>query len=136
MPSKKKVSNTKKEIKKVDSIKKEPVVEKKQSKKNSFIKSVQKRDGKVVSFDLDKIVDAINKAMLASGEGSSKEAEIIANSVLMELAKIAKKHKNFIPTVEGIQDTVEQELMLSDFVKTSKNYRMAPKRPKQECRPF
>ena len=40
----------------------------------------------------------------------------------MELVKITKKHKNFVPTVEGIQDTVEQQLMLSDFVKTSKNY--------------
>ena len=121
MPSKKKVQSSKKEIKKVVEKKEEVVLEKKTSK-NIFIKSVIKRDGIAVPFDLDKIVNAINKAMLASGEGSMKEAEMVANRVTMEIVKIAKKYKNFIPTVEGVQDTVEQELMLSDFVKTSKNY--------------
>jgi ribonucleoside-diphosphate reductase alpha chain len=121
MPSKKKVSITKKQNKKVVDTKKEVLPEKKQNK-NSFIKSVQKRNGEVVPFDLEKIINAINKAMLASREGSLKDAEIIANRVMMEVVKITKKYKNFIPTVEGIQDTVEQELMLSDFVKTSKNY--------------
>lgn len=116
--SSKKMKNT---SKKVVEVKKEALSDKK-NKKNSFIKSVQKRNGEILPFDLDKVVNAINKAMLASAEGSLKEAEIVANTVLMELVKITKKHKNFIPTVEGIQDTVEQQLMLSDFVKTSKNY--------------
>ena len=120
MPSKKKVLSVKKEVKKVVA-KKEEVSEKKVNK-NIFIKSVLKRDGVTVPFELDKIVNAINKAMLASGEGSLKEAETVANKVASEIIKIAKKYKNFIPTVEGVQDTVEQELMLSDFVKTSKNY--------------
>ena len=121
MASKKKVLKVKKEVQKVIVKKEEVLVEKKPSK-NIFIKSVIKRDGVVVPFDLDKIVNAINKAMLASSEGSMKEAEMVANRVTMEIVKIAKKYKNFIPTVEGVQDTVEQELMLSDFVKTSKNY--------------
>lgn len=121
MPSKKKVSSVKKSIEKV-SIKNSPVSEIKKPNKNIFIKSVQKRDGTIVPFDLEKVVNAINKAMLSSDEGSPKEAELVANGVLMELVKIAKKHKNFIPSVEGIQDTVEQELMLSDYVKTSKHY--------------
>ena len=121
MASKKKVLKAKKENIKVAEKKQEVVVEKKISK-NIFIKSVLKRDGVIVPFDIDKIMSAINKAMLASGECSTKEAEMVANRVLMEVVKIAKKYKNFIPTVEGIQDTVEQELMLSDFVKTSKNY--------------
>lgn len=121
MASKKKVLKIKKEVQKVIEKKEEVLVEKKPSK-NIFIKSVIKRDGVAVPFDLDKIVNAINKAMLASGEGSMKEAEMVANRVTMEIVKITKKYKNFIPTVEGLQDTVEQELMLSDFVKTSKNY--------------
>jgi len=121
MPSKKKTTQKTKKISKVvkrDSSKNDN----KKHFKNSFIKSVQKRDGTIVPFDLEKVTNAINKAMLASNEGSQKEAEMVANSVLMELVKIAKKHKNFIPSVEGIQDTVEQELMLSDYVRTSKNY--------------
>jgi len=121
MPSKKKVSSVKKNVKRVVT-KNSPVAETKKSIKNIFIKSVQKRDGTIVPFDIEKVTNAINKAMLSSGEGSSKEAELVANGVLMELVKIAKKHKNFIPSVEGIQDTVEQELMLSDYVKTSKHY--------------
>ncbi len=121
MPLKKKVSVAKKEIKKVVDTKIEVAIEKK-IVKNSFIKSVQKRDGVIVPFDIEKVTSAINKAMLASGEGSQKEADMVANRVLMEIVKIAKKYKNFIPTVEGVQDSVEQELMLADFVKTSKNY--------------
>jgi len=120
MPSKKKISNTKKEPIKV-ATKNQKVIEKKNSK-NIFVKSVLKRDGSIVSFDVDKITNAINKAMLASAEGSMKDAEMVANRVIVELTKIAKIHKNFIPDVEGIQDMVEQELMLSDYVKTSKNY--------------
>ncbi len=121
MPKKIKVSSAKKEMKKVVDTKKEIEKGIKQTK-NGFIKSVQKRDGVVVPFDIEKITNAINKAMLASGEGSEKESEMVANRVMMEIVKIAKKYKNFVPTVEGIQDSVEQELMLADFIKTSKNY--------------
>ncbi|MEA3399129.1 MAG: ATP cone domain-containing protein [Patescibacteria group bacterium] len=92
------------------------------SSKNVFIKSVQKRDGTITPFNLKKISDAINKAMLATGEGDTKEAEKIANKVLTELNKIKKKHKNFVPTIEGIQDAVEQKLMDFGFGKASKNY--------------
>jgi ribonucleoside-triphosphate reductase len=117
MPSKKKKVSSKK----VSASTKEIELVKKVSKDN-FIKSVQRRDGSIVPFDLEKIGNAINKAMLAAGEGSPKDALAVANRVLMELSRIAKHHKSFIPTVEGIQDTVEQELMLADYVKTSKNY--------------
>jgi len=121
MPSKKKVLKVKKGIKKVD-VKNEVVPALKKEVKNIFIKSVIKRDGVSVPFEIEKITNAINKAMLASGEGSMKEAEMVANRVMMEIVKITKKYKNFIATVEGVQDTVEQELMLADYVKTSKNY--------------
>jgi hypothetical protein len=60
---------------------------------NIFIKSIQKGVGTIVPFDTEKIVNAINKAMLASGEGSNKEAEMVANRVLMEVVKITKKYK-------------------------------------------
>ncbi len=117
MPSKKRVSNVKKVASKKVSVTVTKIIS-----KNNFIKSVQKRDGTSVPFDIEKIVNAINKAMLAGSEGSPKEAEKVANRVVMELVKITKRHKNFIPTVEGIQNTVEQELMLANYVKTSKNY--------------
>ncbi len=86
------------------------------------VKSVQKRDGSIVPFDVSRVVNAINKAMIATGEGSEKEAELVAHKVHAELIRIIKRYKNFVPTVEGIQDTVEKELILSDYVKTAKAY--------------
>lgn len=93
-----------------------------ETKISSIVRSMQKRNGSVVAFDLEKIVNAINKAMVSTGEGSLEEAELVANKVLGELVKISKKFKNFVPTVEGTQDIVEKELILSDYVQTAKHY--------------
>jgi len=87
-----------------------------------LIKSLKKRDGQIVPFDLSKITGAITKAMTVVGEGSVEEAELVANKVLSELVKIGKKFKDFVPDVEGIQDIVERELILSEYVKSSKEY--------------
>ena len=87
-----------------------------------LVKKIQKRDGSVVPFDVNKIKTAAYKSMLQTGEGSEKEAGLVANKVYSELLRITKKHKNFIPTVEGVQDEVEKELILSDYVKTAKAY--------------
>jgi ribonucleoside-diphosphate reductase alpha chain len=94
----------------------------KKKEEQVFIANVQKRDGIMVPFDLSIIVGAINKAMIQTGEGSEKEAELVANKVYAELVRIVNKHKTFVPTVEGIQDTVEKELILSEYVKTAKAY--------------
>ncbi len=87
-----------------------------------LIKSIHKRDGTIIDFDLSKITNAINKAMTVTGEGSPEEAELVANKVLGELVKIAKKFKDFMPDVEGVQDIVERELILSEYVKSAKEY--------------
>ncbi len=118
--------STKKSVKKVTEkkslgAKKSPSKTKKVSK-NIFIKSVRKRDGEIVAFDLEKITNAINKAMLATGEGTKNDAFSVAKKVLAELEKKAKENKGFIPKVEEIQDIVETQLILADYVKTSKSY--------------
>jgi ribonucleoside-diphosphate reductase alpha chain len=92
------------------------------NKKDLLVKSVQKRDGQKVPFDLEKIVSAIHKAMLVTGEGSLEEAELVATKVFADLVRISKKFKDFVPTVEGIQDSVEKELILAEYVKTAKEY--------------
>jgi ribonucleoside-diphosphate reductase alpha chain len=95
----------------------------KQSAKILGLKKVQKRDGYTTEdFDLEKITNAIYKAMQACDEGSYQEAELIANKILTELVRICRRYKNFMPTVEGIQDAVEKELILNDYVKTAKSY--------------
>jgi ribonucleoside-diphosphate reductase beta chain len=83
---------------------------------------IMKRDGRLVDFDIYKIVDAIHVAMKASEEGSKEEAKLVAEDVLCELAQLKKKHSEFTPSVEGIQDHVEKALIKGDYAATAKSY--------------
>lgn len=98
----------------------------KNSNKKEFTKinSVRNREGVVIPFDLSKIIDAINKAFLATQEGDEKSAREVATKVFHKLIHIKKEKndKKFIPTVEMIQDLVEAELMDLDFYQTAKSY--------------
>src|SRR3989344_2349553 len=87
-----------------------------------YLPQIQKRSGAIVPFEFPKIVSAIEKAMVASNEGSADEAVVVAHKVAGEMMRIAKTYKNFLPTVEGCQDEGERQLMLSDYVSASKNY--------------
>ncbi len=91
-------------------------------KQDSLVRRIQKRDGGIVPFELEKITQAIFKAMDQSGEGSYEEAQVVAQKVRAEIVKISKSFKHFVPSVEGVQDLVEQQLILSNYVKTSKHY--------------
>ncbi len=72
------------------------------------IKRIVKRDGTEVDFDVTKISRAIYKAMLSVKAGSMKEADEVADKVVREVEK-----ETLRPTVEQIQDHVEQVLMAS-----------------------
>lgn len=99
------------------------VVESKETKRyRELIPQIEKRDGRLVSFNFEKVVEVIHKAMLAANEGSVDDATLVAHQVSGELARFAKKYKNFLPTVEGIQDSVEKQLMLNDFTAAAKAY--------------
>ena len=86
------------------------------------VPQIEKRDGRLAPFDFDKIAEAIAKAMAAAQEGGTEDATLVAHQVAGELARFSKKYKTFLPTVEGIQDSVEKYLILNDFVKTAKSY--------------
>ena len=86
------------------------------------IKKVRKRNGQTVAFDIEKIVNATYKAMLAAGEGGEKEAIKIAEKVYLELLKMNANGENVIPEVEQIQDLVEKHLIFADFAQTTKAY--------------
>ncbi|MBI5400996.1 MAG: ribonucleoside-triphosphate reductase [Candidatus Yonathbacteria bacterium] len=90
--------------------------------RQSPVASVRKRNGEVVPYDIEHVTNAVFKAMRSTGEGQRKEAEYIARKVESELKRISKLVKDFVPTVEGIQDVVEKELILEEFVKTAKGY--------------
>ncbi|MCH7529682.1 ribonucleoside-triphosphate reductase [Patescibacteria group bacterium] len=85
-----------------------------------FVPKINKRNGEIVDFDFEKISNAIQKAMIVGKEGSRKEAELVAHKVVGDMVRIAKKYRNFLPTVEGAQDEVERQLILSDYVATAK----------------
>lgn len=84
-----------------------------------MIKSIKKRDGRVVLYNEDKIAQAILKAMQASGEGDASDAAGVANSVEASLEKLCGSTP---PTIEQIQDQVEKDLMSAGFEETAKKY--------------
>ncbi|MEI6281044.1 MAG: ATP cone domain-containing protein [bacterium] len=94
----------------------------------SKIKSIRKRSGEVIPFDLEIISRAIFKAFEVSGEGGEMESYKVANSVFRTLLdlrdKLVAEHKGakFLPTVEIVQDFVEKELMTNGFTDTAKKY--------------
>ncbi len=79
---------------------------------------IKKRDGRIVPFDKRKIAAAVLKAMEAVKEGSKEDAEIIANEVVSSLKKAGKT----LPSVEEVQDLVEEILMKKGYYKVAKAY--------------
>ncbi len=86
------------------------------------LNTIIKRDGSVVPFDANKITHAVEKAMRAANEFRSGAPEKIAKAVSKRLIVEKARKTNFTPTVEGVQDLVETELMLSKFLATAKAY--------------
>ena len=86
------------------------------------IKEVMKRNDSVEPFDKTKITAAVEKAMDASGEGSSKDAIVIMEKVVKILEGIKERDVKYIPSIEGIQNVVEEVLMASEFYQTGKAY--------------
>ncbi|MFZ3015528.1 MAG: ATP cone domain-containing protein, partial [Minisyncoccia bacterium] len=88
------------------------------------IKNIRNREGEIIPFDLNKIVDAVNKAFAVTSEGGEKDSEGVAKKVLSKLNNIEteSKESEFIPTVERVQDFVEAELMDLGFHQTAKAY--------------
>ncbi|MFP4111620.1 MAG: ribonucleotide-diphosphate reductase subunit beta [Candidatus Woesearchaeota archaeon] len=86
------------------------------------ITQVKKRDNTIKTFDKDKISSAVQKAMDASKEGSFEDSNKIMEQVVEILEGIKQKDSKYIPSIEGIQNIVEEVLMRSNFHKTAKSY--------------
>jgi ribonucleoside-triphosphate reductase len=80
---------------------------------------IRKRDGRVVGFDSAKITAAIGKAGRATGEFDLAVAAALCEKVL---AALPARIRGDIPTVEGVQDVVEEVLMDSPYRRTAKAY--------------
>ena len=71
-----------------------------------FIEKVQKRNGSIAPFDFSRIVNALfTKRCLLLERGLKKKRRSSPIKFWADLVRIVKKFKNFVPTVEGIQDT-------------------------------
>ena len=86
----------------------------------SHIKEVVKRDGRIVPFDKRKIEDVIYRALTITGEGGKKRSRELAVKTVILLNRRFKKNEK--PSVEQIQDTVEEILILENLVETAKAY--------------
>lgn len=78
-----------------------------------------KRDGRVEDFRAEKITAAVRKAGEATGEFSGEMAEQLTLRVLTIMDQMIKEYP---PSVEEIQDIVEEVLLTSPYKKTAKAY--------------
>ncbi len=99
-------------------------MQKEENDKVMFIKQVVKRTGEVGDFDRAKIVEAIEKAIVAvEGKGNAQKAEYLTQRVEEKLAMfLATRHANSIPAIEEIQDIVETVLIEQNEVPVAKAY--------------
>ena len=81
--------------------------------------SVLKRSGALVSFDAGKIRSAVERAGAATGEFANAEAQLLA----MQAVKVlAHRFAARTPSIEEIQDVVEQVLILANHFATARAY--------------
>ena len=85
-----------------------------------MVESIIKRDGRAVDFHQEKIAEAVEKAFRASGAMQPRGvADGIAERVV---EKIESGAIEGTPTVEGVQDLVEETLIEEGFTQTAKAY--------------
>ncbi|MGQ9468383.1 MAG: vitamin B12-dependent ribonucleotide reductase [Nitrososphaerales archaeon] len=83
------------------------------------IQKIQKRDGRIVKFEADKIANAIHKAFIAVNREDGEEAKKLSNRVVTILEERFDKK---IPHVENVQDIVEEVLIRNGYADVAKAY--------------
>lgn len=85
-----------------------------------MISTITKRDGRTVTFNLEKITNAIAKALRVTGEAD--EAKALSLAILVAEKTERSLATGNAPTVEEIQDIVETVLIDAGLPKTAKAY--------------
>lgn len=83
--------------------------------------TVTKRDGRMVPFDPARIKEAVAKAMETSN-GEVDDIDSMSGTVRDNVMQTLATRELYAPTIEQIQDIVEEELILTDLPKTAKHY--------------
>jgi len=84
------------------------------------LRRIVKRDGGIVAYDRERIVNAIHKAAVSSGQPERKLAETMAEKV--EAALVSAYGAQRMPSVEDIQDVVESVLMENRLTRLARDY--------------
>jgi anaerobic ribonucleoside-triphosphate reductase len=79
---------------------------------------IRKRDGRFASFDSSKITEAIAKAGKVTGELD----DTAAHRMMIKVLTISQHTISGVPSVEEIQDIVEEVLLSSPYRKTAKAF--------------
>ena len=86
-----------------------------------MITTIVKRDGREVPFNLEKITNAIAKALQATGTSDERLAITLATQVASQTEQ-DNTSKTSAPLVEEIQDVVEKVLIDAGLSKVAKAY--------------
>ena len=86
---------------------------------NLTVQQVTKRDGTLAPFDSSKIYSAILKAGTSTKEFGEQEAWLLTAKVLKV---VEHKFSESLPSIEQIQDIVEQVLISDNYFQTAKAY--------------
>lgn len=89
------------------------------------IKKIKKRNGRIVRFDSAKIFNAIQKAFIALQKKDGKIIQNITNKISVSLNK---KFAGKIPSIEDIQNQVEETLIDSGYLHVARTYMLYRKK--------
>lgn len=94
------------------------------------IKEVIKRNGTIVPFNPERIMNAIYRAAVSVGGRDKETATELANKVVVELE--SRMQPGFIPNIEEIQDVIEKVLIENGHAQVSKEYILYREERKQK----
>ena len=87
---------------------------------HTHIEKIVKRNGQVVPFDKEKVVNAIFKAAISVGGEDRRLAEILADKIVHHLE--VSTQPSALPSVEEVQDIIEKELIEAGHARTAKEF--------------
>jgi ribonucleoside-diphosphate reductase alpha chain len=90
--------------------------------KRSGPEKVRKRDGTVVPFKREKIRYAIERAAYEALQDKTQSATVAASITEAVIGALASRYGGRIPSVEGIQDTIEEALMDAGHAQVARAY--------------
>ncbi len=96
--------------------------------KNKKITQIQKRDGSLANFEPEKIKIAIQKALTATATGDERIAAKLSGEVV---DKAKTRFAGRMPTVEEVQDIVEEVLIYRNYVSAARAYILYRKQREQ-----